>query len=462
MYINDNQLNTSRRAFLRQSAFIAGGVALSSESLVTFHIGQKPKVVIIGAGFSGLAAAYQLCKSGSEVIVLESRNRIGGRVFSHLIDPKEKLTIELGAEWVGNSHQRVRALCEEMNLVLENNQFDTHLIYRNQYSRKSEWDFSENWKTKFRQLMTDFKAMHDDDKNKLDQLDWWRYLVNNGCEGKDLVLRELLDSTDFGESNRHVSAFIAMATFSESSEKNEMDLKIKGGNGLLAQKLAEKIGRENILTEHTVSRIVQGDKVTVYCENGKRFEADKIICSIPTFAMQKINWEPGLPIEKIAAINELQYARINKNALQFNNRFWKDESFDLITDQTPHYFYHATKNQPSKKGVLISYTIGDKAALIANQDDKWKADMIAQTLQPHFGNVKSILEKQANYYWGEDRYSQGAYAMYGVNQWNRLRPALQKSFLHCAFAGEHLADWQGFMEGAINTGEAAAEECSLT
>ncbi len=66
------------------------------------------------------------------------------------------------------------------------------------------------------------------------------------------------------------------------------------------------------------------------------------------------------------------------------------------------------------------------------------------------------IEKQTNYYWGEDEYSKGAYAIYGKGQWFGLRPILTKPYLHTHFAGEHLADWQGFMEGAINTGEDAA------
>lgn len=95
-------------------------------------------------------------------------------------------------------------------------------------------------------------------------------------------------------------------------------------------------------------------------------------------------------------------------------------------------------------------------AVAANQSDEWKADMIQQTLQPHFGDVKSLLEKQANYYWGNDEFSRGAYAIYGKGQWFRLGPILRRSHIHTHFGGEHLADWQGFMEGAINTGEAAA------
>lgn len=449
---------SSRREFLRQSALLAGSTIVSANAFGNIQIGKKTRVIVIGGGFAGLAAAYALRKKNVDVTVIESRNRLGGRVFSHVIDPAQNLTVELGAEWVGNSHTRIRELCDEFKLELLNNQFDTHLIYKNQYSKSTDWDFSDDWKGKFKVLLKQYQTMSDQDKLHLDQMDWWRYLVNNGCEGKDLILRELLDSTDFGESIRHVSAFIALTTFAESSEKNEMDLKIKNGNAQLAKKLAEQIGQENIFTGHKVTKIEQKENVIVHCENGKTFEADKLICAIPTFAIKNIQWQPGMPEEKTRALNELQYARINKNALLFNKRFWEAENFDMITDQVPHYFYHATKNQPSAKGVLISYTIGEKAELIANQNDEWRKEMIHQTLNPFFGDVRDLLESQANYYWGTDNISQGAYAMYGINQWHTTRPALQKPFLNTHFAGEHLADWQGFMEGALVSGETAALE----
>lgn len=448
---------TSRRQFIRQTSLAAGGLLLTTSSFGKFFIGKKPTVIIIGAGFSGLAAANYLHKKNINVIILEARNRISGRVFSYPMDPSENLTIELGAEWVGNSHTRLQNMCHEFGLDLLNNQFNSHLIYQGKYYKSGEWDYSEGWKKKFQSIITNYEKLTEADKLKLDKTDWWRYLINNGCEGRDLDIRELFDSTDFGETIRNVSAFAALAEYAESSEKNEMDLKIKGGNSMLAKKMAAAIGEENIHLEHRVQRIVQ-DKtgVKVYCENGKSFTADKLICTAPTFAIKKIKWEPGLPADQANALNELQYARINKNPLLFKEKFWKDDSFDMVTDQLPHYFYNATKNQPSAKGVLISYTIGDKAAVVANQTDEWRADMIQQTLQPYFGDVKSLLEKQTNYYWGNDSYSYGSYALYGKGQWFRLRPILQRSHIHTHFAGEHLADWQGFMEGAINTGEEAA------
>jgi monoamine oxidase len=445
----------NRRSFIRQSTLATGALLLPSFAKGLAAPPSKVKVIIIGAGLAGLSAAYKLKQKGISFIILESRNRIGGRVFSHKIN--KDLVVELGGEWVGNSHTRIQELCSEMGLTLENNQMDTHLIYKGAYSPKGQWSYSEKWNAKFKSIIDNYPQLSQDDKQRLDQYDWWRFLINNGCDGRDLDIRELLDSTDFGESIRHVSAFAALAEYAESSEKNEMDQKIKGGNGMLPEALLNKIGREFVFTNHHVQSIIQKDKVEVICTNGMTIEADKLICTAPTFALSKINWDPVLPQRYTDALNQLQYARINKQALHFSKRFWKDEAFDLVSDQAPHYFYHATKNQAGPEGVLISYSIGDKAAMNANQSANVIAADISRCLEPYFGNVKSLLRSQTNYYWGNDAYSRGAYALYGIGQWFGLMPKLKQAFMHTHFAGEHLADWQGFMEGAINSGEDAAD-----
>ncbi|RYD70357.1 MAG: FAD-dependent oxidoreductase, partial [Sphingobacteriales bacterium] len=84
---------TSRRTFLKESAIIAAGTLLTAQHANSFF-NYKPKhVIILGAGFAGLAAANALVKKGIKVTVLEARNRIGGRVFSHKI-PGEDLVVE--------------------------------------------------------------------------------------------------------------------------------------------------------------------------------------------------------------------------------------------------------------------------------------------------------------------------------------------------------------------------------
>ncbi|RYY48875.1 MAG: FAD-dependent oxidoreductase [Chitinophagaceae bacterium] len=448
---------TTRRSFLKESAIIAAGTLLSASQANAFFTFKPKQVIVLGAGFAGLAAANALMKKGVKVTVLEARDRIGGRVFSHKI-PGSDLVVELGAEWVGKSHSRIQDLCREFDLDLQNNQFETALLYKGNYSPQKQWSYSADWDAKWKSILADYKSITPAQKKELDRYDWWRYLVNNGCTGRDLDIRELLDSTDFGESIRHVSAFAALAEYAESSEKNEMDFKIKGGNGMLAEKLADAIGREHILTSHTVNSVDQrGKQVQLRCSNGKTFTADKIICTLPTFSMNKIEWLPALPLEKQAAIKSLQYARINKHPVLFKEKFWP-EDFDMATDLPAHYFYNAAKNQAGSTGVLMSYTIGDKAAVIANQDDAFHSAVINQALKPAFGNVEQKIIGHTNYYWGNDEFSRGAYALYKPGQWFTIRPTLQKSFRQVHFAGEHLADWQGFMEGAINTGEAAAAE----
>jgi len=460
----------TRRKFLTQGSVgslgiiaLTNGFPISAnkpaKNIFQVAISKPPKVVILGAGFSGLAAGYFLSKQGVDVTILEARSRISGRVFSHKIDDTDNLVIELGAEWVGASHKRLLALCNEFGLELNNNQFNTHLIYQDEYFRPNKWDYSTAWNSKFEEILQAYANFSEADKVELDKMDWWRYLVNNGISGRDLDIRELLDSTDFGESIRQVSAFAALAEYAESSKKNEIDYKIKGGNNQLAKAMANAIGRDKILLNHQVVSVVQsGETVTITCENGFKIEADKVICTLPTLAISQIHWEPMLPKDKQEAINALQYARINKNALLYNQRFWRDESFDMVTDVLPHYFYHATKNQPSAKGALISYTIGDKADVVSRQTDTWRSRMINNALKPAFGNTQSYLVKQASYYWGNDKYSGGAYAVYGTEQYFTIKPVLERQFENVYFAGEHLADWQGFMEGAINTGEAAAEQ----
>lgn len=451
-------MKTTRRDFLKTTAVLAAGAAIIPP-VFSINKGVKPKVVIIGAGFAGLSAAYRLKQKGCEVTVLESRGRVGGRVFSHPIDTNENLVIELGAEWVGASHERMITMCKEFGLELQNNQFESHLTYAGEYFPKGKWDYSSDWKAKFNKLINDYANFREEDKKRLDKIDWWRYLVNNGITERDLEIRDLLDSTDFGECIRHVSAYAAIAEYAESSEKNEMDFKIKGGNSMFSKALAERIGADNIKLKHKVTEINQADgKVDVKCDNGTVFSGDNLICTIPTYSMMNISWKPGLPEEKINAINELQYARISKHAVLFSERFWKDEDFDMVTDIYGHYFYHATKNQPGVKGALISYTIGDKADVIARQNDDFKADVINNSLRPAFGDVKNKILTQLNYYWGKDEFTKGGYALYGTGQWFTVMPVLKKKFMSTYFAGEHIADWQGFMEGAIVTGEEAADE----
>ena len=454
----------NRRDFLLKSTLASTTVILNPKTASYLSVaGKKPSsVIIIGAGFAGLAAALKLKSEGIQVTILEARKRIGGRVFSNQPTYANGQIIELGAEWVGNSHERVITMCKEFGLVMENNQFETDLISGGKHSKTTKWNFSPEMDKFWENKVSIWENMSEDQRKKLDKTDWWRYLTTQGVTEKDLLMRDLLDSTDFGESIRHTSAYAAFAEYAESSEKNEMDLKIKGGNSRLVEKMADKVGIENIFIDHSVLTVKQNGSqmVSVTCANGKSFEANKLICAIPTFSLMKIDWKPGLPSIMKDALHELQYARIGKFPVVFSERFWKRDDFDMLTDTPAHYFYHGTKNQSGKNGVLMCYATGDKADVLSSVSKTQRLDIILQALKPAFGNVRRFVKEDLMYYWGQDQYSRGAYAFYGKGQWFEVMPELKKTFQNVHFAGEHLADWQGFMEGAINSGEEVADNIS--
>ncbi len=293
-------------------------------------------------------------------------------------------------------------------------------------------------------------------KASLDKSDWWTHLENIGFSRDDLIIRDLMDSTDFGESIRNVSAFAALAEYAESSPNNEMDYKMTGGNSRLVQELASRVGTENIKFDKRVTDVVQRKGiVTVKCGD-ESFTADACICTAPIPSLRKIKFDPPLPAAQTAAAEKLGYARIIKNSVLFDERFWKAENFSMVTDTTSHYYFHSTQNQPGKQGILTAYAIGDKADVLASQDDMRRQLVVTRDLIDLSWSAPNLAKGIASYAWQRDEYTQGAYALYRPGQWFGIKPLLARPHLKVLFAGEHIADWQGFMEGAIETGEAAA------
>ncbi len=445
-------LRSSRRDFLKHAAVAAAGAPLIFSPYVQR---RSYSCIIIGAGLSGLAAAYAL--KGWDVTVLEARPRIGGRVVSFNFRESPELVCELGGEWVGASHERMKALCHDFGIPLKDHRFEASLMQDGVVKRPGQWDFSPQAKAAFDKFRKTYERYTERDRVRLDQYDWWTWLKEIGFTEEDLLLRDLQDSTDFGETIRMVSAFAAASEYLESSPANEMDFKMEGGNSRLVNALAAQLGKNSILTGMTVQKITQrGGRVTVTA-GGRDFSADACICTVPARVLNKIGFDPPLPSAHSAAADKLQYARIVKNQVLFKERFWGAEDFSLVSDVTSHYYFHSTKDQPGKQGILCSYAIGEKADVLASQSSTRRSDIITRDLLPLNRRAPELASNIQSMAWQRDPYTQGAYAIYRPGQWFTQRPILKQSHGKVLFAGEHLADWQGFMEGAVVTGEAAAE-----
>jgi monoamine oxidase len=187
------------------------------------------------------------------------------------------------------------------------------------------------------------------------------------------------------------------------------------------------------------------------------FRADACVCTTPIASLRKIKFNPPLSPAHRDAAEKLIYSRIVKNSVLYENRFWKDDKFSMVTDAASHYYFHSTQKQAGTMGILTAYAIGEKADVLASQDDARRMNVITRDLVDFDPNAPSLARGIASYAWQRDEYTEGAYALYKPGQWFGIRPILQRPHGKVLFAGEHLADWQGFMEGAINTGEEAAD-----
>jgi monoamine oxidase len=427
---------------------------------------QSPQsVIILGAGLAGLSAGYELKKRGFHVIILEARERLGGRVWTETIDKSQHLTVEMGGEWIGKHHKRMLKLCKTFKLKLIDHHLPTNLIYKEKFYKPDTWGLSETGKKQFDEILTAWSNLTRSERQKLDAIDLWHYLVSEHFPKEDINLLELEEMLHFGESIRYMSANYVISSLAAFQGQNYMiesdSFRVDGGNSQIAAGLAAEIGMEYIFLDHKAVDIIQSkNTVDVICSNGTRWKANKLICTIPTFSIMQLNWSPSIPASQYAAIRALHYSRTLKTSVLYSNRFWRDEKFEVVSDTLTHYIFHSTNGQKGSKGVLTSYATGDNGFVLSRYTDKQKAEEMNRTLSIPFGSVDKKEEEIMSYYWGEDPYTMGAFAIFEKNQWNdRFRSKLKSEFQNVIFAGEHTAREQGYMEGALESGERAAKAC---
>ncbi len=177
---------------------------------------KQKECVVIGAGLAGLAAAYHLSKKKWKVTVLEAADRVGGRVMTYHFGGAPELNCELGGEWIGSDHVEMRQLCSELCLPLQDHQYANS--FWNEKSRArliapGMWCMSRKAAKIWRRFQREFKTSTLSQWKQLDKIDWWTKLSELGFDRDDLLRRDLMDSTDFGETIRMNSAYTAATEY---------------------------------------------------------------------------------------------------------------------------------------------------------------------------------------------------------------------------------------------------------
>src|SRR5579862_6092714 len=412
----------TRRAFIANAAMAACGLSIRAQSRAA-----KPthSCIVVGAGFAGLTAAYRLTAAGWKVTVLEARNRTGGRAWSYRFQQAPELVCEMGGEWIGKDHPRILALAKELNVALEPHAFRVWLLQHEQLQAPGNWDFSAESRSAWKRFMDKYRKTTEQEKRRLDDYDWWTWLGKIGITENDRRIREIMDSTDYGESIRQVSAFVAADEYVDTDYINpnstdEMDFHVRGGNSALIDAIAARLAPGSLHLNSPVTSITQrAGRVTVATASDK-FTADACIFAAPASVMNSVQFDPPLSAGKTLAADELEYGRIIKTQMLFDRRFWPSEDFSLMSDETSHQYFHSTQGQPGSSGILCSYSVGDKADVLASQTKADRQAQLMRDLKAVSPDAAAALIDTFDQPWQDDPWVHGAYAVYRPGQWFRV------------------------------------------
>ena len=477
----------SRRAFLKTSAAAAAGVALGGcATRANRALGHgRPEVVIVGAGIAGLTAGYRLRQAGVPVRILEAQNRTGGRMFSLRDFFPDGQVVELGGELIDTGHARIRALCDELGIALDDLSAEDDGIATETFffggQRRTEAEIVEAFRPVAARIEADLATLGGDGSvtyrepngaAALDALSIREWLDRAGVSGWMRSLLEIGYTTEYGlEADRQSALnFLLMIDpapepfriYGESDER----FHVRGGNdlvvGALARALEASIDTGSVL--EAVTRRADGAyRLSVRAGGGSRtVDASEVILALPFTLLRGVRLDLELPPAKRRAIAELGYGTNAKLMVGFTERVWRTAhraNGSVATDLPFQLTWETSRKQAGRSGVLTNFTGGAQGLAVGDGSARAQADRVAGELEAVWPGVAAARNgaKEVRFHWPSHPWTRGSYASYLVGQWTTIAGAEGESVDGLHFAGEHCSlEAQGFMEGGCETGEAAA------
>ena len=416
-------------------------------------------VIVVGAGLAGLRCAADLVAAGREPLVLEARDRIGGRVWSHRFTDGQ--WCERGAEFVDTGHREVLALAAELGLELNDVTCGSDDARRmlDMGGRAAPYELHHTLAPdleRFDAAMAELAALVDIDDPAgarsafLD--DRPLSAVVEGL-GLSLVARVVIGRdirSEFLLGPDEVSQLMAawMTALHLVSGDGFEAHRIVGGNDRLAGGLAARLGDRVRLS--TPVAIVEPDEGAVVLTTGERLTADRLVVTVPLPVLGRM-WH-----EIPAELSRPGYGIGGKVSVQFGRRTWLDDGRDgsVRTERAWGELWETTDGQTGDRGVMTAMlSSNDGAALLSLPDIE---DRVIAEIDRLFPGAKGLAGERVTTDWTVDPYSLGAYVTFGLGQLLAAWPLLRRPHGRMLLAGEHTDEWCGYMEGALRSGARAA------
>jgi monoamine oxidase len=445
---------------------------------------KKADFIVIGAGISGLHAASLLKQQGKHVIVLEARDRVGGRSLNHQFNNGD--LVDIGGQWIGPGHDRMYELAKQHNIR-------TYPLY----NRGKNLIRFKSAITKYSGTIPKLSLWH-----KL-QVGWilWRFdkLANSidpkapyehkkASKWDSVTVQTWLERNSFSRVARKIFTIVIKAVFTvepkeismlhalfyaKSNSSLEYLISIDDGaqqdrihNGTqgICLAIAKQMTNE-IKLEHPVRQVRHNDDgVIVMCRNDEIFSAPKLIFAIPPNRLLRIEFDPPFPGIKDQMWQRMPAGSCIKCVAQYETPFWRDENLsgqsiglddDLLVNVT---FDNTEKGKAS--GLLMGFIEGDSARHWGQKSDEERKQAVLSSFAKYFGEKALSPIDYIDKDWSNEEWTRGCYtATFGVGGWTEFGPHLATPVGSIHFAGTETASkCNGYFEGALQAAERVVDE----
>lgn len=447
----------------------------------------RSRVLVVGAGLSGLAAAYELERAGHDVTVLEARTRPGGRVHT-VRDPfADGLHTEVGAVAFTQAYTEANRYIDELGLERRDFFFSPlaplyHLGGR-RFSVGADspadwpWELTDDERglgpigLVVRYLtetmlprVDDPDAWDEPPLSELDEMSLAEYMRRQGAsEG---AIRVVEHTQYFGPQPEETSALSMALTDIPLFYGGAELFVLAGGNDRLPTAMAHRL-RRNIRYGVEVQEIRSGaDGARVRGRHADRpFEmsADRVIVTVPAPVLRGIHIAPALPARQAEAVEHLPYGDVVRAQFQVRELFWEEEGvsgaantdlFDGRVDQQPY----SEPTEPVGRAVLEAFMMGSAADALSGRPEPEILEIALGHLEQIHPRIRDFAEGGIVKAWSADPYARAGWSWPAPGDVTRYLAALQQPVERIHFAGEHTSPLRATMEGALRSGIRAARE----
>jgi monoamine oxidase len=442
---------------------------------------EEVDVAVVGAGMAGLAAATELKRNGASFLVLEARDRVGGRLQSVELEPGT--WIDVGGQWVGPTQDRLYALAREHGAELfptwtagENVvEIDGRLArYTGTIPRLRPHVLADVSQAMLRIDRLAAKVPLEAPWEAPKAIQWdsqttWSWLRRNMATrgGRDLM--EVAVKAVWAAMPADVS-FLHFLFYVASAGKLDLLLDTEGGaqqdrfvegTGTLAARVAETLG-ERVVLSAPVRRIEwTGDAARVHGD-GVEVRAQRVIVAVPPTLAGRIWYDPPLPGYRDQLTQRVPMGAVIKCFAVYDEPFWRADglSGSAVSAQGPLTLTVDNSSPQGTPGILVGFLEGRAARELGRVGAAERRDAVLANLGRMFGPRAARPERYLDKSWADEEWSRGCYEGYtppGVL--TAFGPALREPIGPLHWAGTETATrWNGYIDGALQSGERAALE----